>query len=123
MKDFGIDISVWQGNFNMSKAVKEGVKFVILKGGGGDDGLYIDSRFVENYNKAKALGLPVGVYWFSRALSPDDAVREAEYFRLYVLNGRQFELPVYIDVENSRMTSIGRRKLTDTVKAWRKHLE
>ena len=123
MKDFGIDISVWQGDFNMGKAVKEGVKFVIIKGGGGDDGLYVDRRFAENYNKAKAIGLPVGVYWFSRALSPDDAIREAEYFRLYVLNGRQFELPVYIDVENSRMTSIGRRKLTDTVKAWRDHLE
>ena len=123
MKDFGIDISTWQGNFDLAKAVKEGVKFVVLKGGGGDDGLYVDGRFAANYEKAKALGLPVGVYWFSRALSPADAIREAEYFRTYVLAGRQFELPVYIDVENGRMVSIGRRKLTDTVQAWRQYLE
>ena len=79
MKTFGIDISRWQGDFNLKKAVSEGVKFVILKGGGGDDGLYVDGRFADNYRKAKALGLPVGCYWFSRALTEEEARKEATY--------------------------------------------
>ena len=45
MKEFGIDISRWQGDFDFQKAVAEGVKFAVIKGGGGDDGLYVDSKF------------------------------------------------------------------------------
>ncbi len=123
MKEFGIDISRHNGNFDLERAVKEGVRFVILKGGGGDDGLYTDARFAKNYEKCKALGLPVGVYWFSRALSDADAKKEAEYFYENCLMGRQFELPVYIDVENAAMIKIGKRRLTDTVRTWCDTLE
>lgn len=123
MKKFGIDISRWQGDFNMEKAVAEGVKFVILKGGGGDDGLYVDGRFAANYRKAKALGLPVGCYWFSRALTAEAAEQEAAYFYDNVLKGRQFELPVYMDVENRLQLAVGKRQLTNIVKAWCQALE
>ena len=123
MKTFGIDISRWQGDFNLKKAVSEGVKFVILKGGGGDDGLYVDGRFADNYRKAKALGLPVGCYWFSRALTEEEARKEATYFYENVCKGRQFELPVYMDVENRRQLAVGKRKLTDIVKTWCRELE
>ena len=119
MKAFGIDISKWQGNFDIAKAVKnDGVEFVIIKGGGGDVGLYRDSRFVENYTKAKAAGIPVGCYWFSKALSVDDAKSEAEYFYKACLQGRQFELPVYIDVEHAAQLALGKEKLTEIVLAW-----
>ena len=123
VKQFGIDVSRWQGDFDFAEAVKEGVQFVILKGGGGDDGLYVDSRFTENYDRVKKLGLPVGCYWFSRALSEEEARREADYFYDRVLEGRQFELPVFMDVENKKMLALSRRKLTDVVKAWCARLE
>lgn len=118
-KKFGIDISAWQGNFNLANAKKQyGVEFVIAKGGGGDDGLYVDSRFAENYAKAKALGMPIGCYWFSRALNVTQAKAEAKFFYENVLKGRQFELPIYIDVENRTQLAIGKRALTDVVKTW-----
>ena len=60
MKEFGIDISVYQGNFNFDAAVNEGVKFVIVKGGGGDDGFYKDRLFEQNYVACKAKNLPIG---------------------------------------------------------------
>ena len=123
MKLFGIDISRWQGDFDMERAVSEGVKFVILKGGGGDDGLYVDSRFAENYRAAKALGLPVGCYWFSGATSEEETEKEADYFYENVLKGRRFELPVYMDVEDRRTLAVGKRRLTDMVKAWCRALE
>lgn len=122
-KVFGIDISRWQGNFNFDKAVKEGVEFVIVKGGGGDDGLYVDRKFNENYNAVKQRKLPVGVYWFSKALTVADAKKEAEYFYSNCLKGKQFELPVYIDIEHKAQTTLGKRLLTDIVKTWCEYLE
>ncbi len=123
MKEFGIDVSRWQGDFDFAKAREEGVRFVILKGGGGDDGLYVDSRFTENYDKVKKLGLPTGCYWYSRALTEDEARREAAYCYDRVVKGRQFELPVFLDVEHKKMLALGRRKLTDVVKAWLRAME
>lgn len=119
MKKFGIDISAWQGSFDLERAVKEdGVEFVIIKGGGGDADLYRDSRFVENYNKAKKLGIPVGCYFYSKATSTDKAKDEVEYFYSKCLKGRQFELPVYLDVETKAQAELGKKALTDIVDVW-----
>lgn len=115
---FGVDISRWNGNFNFDAAIDEGVEFVILKGGGGDQGLYTDSCFVRNYAEAKQRNIPVGVYWFSRATNVAEAHKEAEYFYRNILRGRQFEIPVYIDVEDNRMLGVGYAQLTDIVLAW-----
>lgn len=120
---FGIDISRWQGAFNMKAAKDEGVEFVILKGGGGDDGLYVDSRFADNYKSAKDLGLPVGTYWYSRALNIEEAKAEADFFYEKVLMPRMFDLPVYIDVEHKDQLDLGKDKLTAIVKAWCERLE
>lgn len=119
----GIDISRWQGNFNMQAAVREGIKFAIIKGGGGDDGLYIDRQFENNYAKAKAANIPVGVYWFSKALNTNEAIKEADYFYNKILNGKKFELPVFIDVEHKQQLAVGKRGVTEIIKAWCSHLE
>ena len=115
---YGIDVSVYQGSFNFSTAKSEGVKFAIIKGGGGDSGLYIDKNFATNYKNAKAHGIAVGCYWFSKAITEDDAVKEASYFYENCLKGKQFELPIYIDVENKQQLAIGKTKLTAVIKAW-----
>ncbi len=118
MKEYGIDVSKWQGNFDFKKAASEGVKYAIVKGGGGDCGLYVDPKFSQNYTNAKAAGLPVGTYWFSKALTVEDALREADYFYNNCLKGKKFDLPVYMDVEVEAQLNLGQRLLTDIVKAW-----
>ena len=123
MRTFGIDISKWQGNFNFNAAKKEGVSFTILKGGGGDNGLYKDSKFEQNYTNAKQHNLPVGVYWFSKATTLEEAIDEAEYFYKNILLDKQFELPVFIDVEHGQMLSLGKELLTSIVEKWCSYLE
>lgn len=119
MKDFGIDISAWQGNFDLAKAKKnEGITFVILKGGGADDGYYKDSQYENNYQKAKAAGLHVGAYFFSKALNTSQAKTEAKYFYDNCLHGKQLDLPVYLDVENKTQLGIGKATLTAVIKTW-----
>lgn len=121
---FAIDISRWQGDFPLSKAVeKEGVKAVIIKAGGGDDGLYKDSQFENNYKKAKALGIPVGCYWFSKSLSESQAVSEAEYFYNNCLRGKQFDLPVSMDVEHRQMLALTNTALCKVVDSFCSYLE
>lgn len=122
MKIPGIDISKWQGDFDLAKAKAEGFEFVIVKGGGSDGGRYVDPRFTANYEKARALGMPVGVYWFARAATVADAVADADYLYENCLRGRQFELPIYLDVEGD-MLKLSRRLLTDICLAWCKRLE
>lgn len=122
MKISGIDISRWQGDFNLRKAKSEGFEFVIIKGGGSDAGRYVDTKFATNYQKAKDLNMPVGVYWYAEALTVADAIADAEYFYEKCLKGRQFELPVYLDVEGAMLT-LDKRLLTDIVHAWCQRLE
>lgn len=120
---FGIDVSRWQSDFPMANAVRQdGVQFAIIKCGGSDKGVYTDKQFENNYRKCKECNIPVGAYWFSKAMSVDEAKRDAEYcYKL--LAGKQFELPIYIDVENKEQLNVGRDKLTSIIDAFLSALE
>lgn len=115
MKKFGIDISEWQQGFNFDKALAEGVEFVILRGA---DHLYKDACFEDFYAKCKARNIPVGVYHYSRAKTVQEAQEEARFLIKNVLSGKQFEYPIYMDVEAEAQKSVGRAVLTDTVIAY-----
>lgn len=96
----GIDVSAWQGIIDWNKVKSDGVEAVILKAGGSDDGFYKDSKFEENYKGAKAVGLKVGAYYFVGKQFVTRADGEADALRFYnIIKGKQFELPVYVDVE------------------------
>lgn len=115
---FGIDVSRWQGDFNFANAKNnEGVEFAIIKAGGGDDGLYKDSRFEDNYRKCMECGLPKGAYFFGNAKSVADAKKEAEYF-ISILSGKKYEYPVFYDVEGKMIADNDRATLTEIVKAF-----
>lgn len=120
-KIFGIDVSRWQGDFDFEKAKAEGVKFVIIKAGGADDGLYKDSKFEANYKNAKAAGLGVGVYFFGNAATTAEAEAEARYFAS-IIQGKQYDYPVFYDVESERM-NVGKAKLSDIVRAFCNFME
>ena len=123
MIKFGIDISLWQGDIDLKQAVREGVTFAILKGGGADDGLYRDGKLERNYAAAKANKLPVGIYWFSKAVTQADAVAEAEFFYSAILKGKTLELPVFIDVEHKQMLNLDKNALTAVINKWCEYLE
>ena len=112
MQRLGIDTSRWQGDFDFAKAMKEhGIEFAIIKAGGGDDGLYKDVHFDNSYNKCVKAGLPKGAYFFGHAMNMDEAKKEAAYF-IELLKGKQFEYPVYYDVE-ADMLGLSKDELTN----------
>lgn len=108
MKKFGIDISKYQENMDLAIAKNEGVEFVIIRGAYGNKK---DTAFENNYTKAKANGLGVGVYWWTRAINEAQAKEEAEILINSCLKGKQFEYPIYIDVEDSLLSNLEKEKV------------
>ena len=110
---YGIDVSAWQKGFNLLSARNEGFDYVIIKAGGADaKNPYKDSQFENFYQQAKACGFKIGAYYFGRAFSQEDAIREASYFIQY-LQGKDI-VHVYYDVEGS-MLNQGYTHLTDII--------
>ena len=115
MKTFGIDVSKWQGDFDFEKAKDEGIKFAILRGA------YAcgkDIKFEQYYKACKALDIPVGVYHYSMAKNVTEARTEANFLIENILKGKQFEYPIYMDVEDKVQSALGKEKLTDIVTAF-----
>ena len=100
----GIDVSRHQGNIDWAKVKADGVEFVILRAGYGRFTSQVDSKFEEYYAGAKAVGLPVGCYWFSYARTSDIAKTEAEVC-LQVIKGKKFDLPVFYDIEGTALST------------------
>lgn len=115
MKKFGIDISEWQQGLDLDKALAEGVEFAILRGA---DHLYKDKCFEDFYARCKARNIPVGVYHYSRATTPEQARQEAQFLITNVLTGKQFEYPIYMDVEDKTQQAVGKAAMTDAVIAF-----
>lgn len=116
MASFGIDISKWQGDFNMKQAKAEGVEFAIIKVGGGDNSLYGDKRFEENVSKCLENKIPFGCYFYGNAKTVKQAEDEAN-FCLFLMEDYHFDLPVFYDVEGSMLNN-DRNCLTEIVKTF-----
>lgn len=117
---FGVDLSRYQKGINFDALVSEGVEFVILRGA---YHLTKDSEFENFYKQAKARNLPVGVYLYTIATTPQEAKAEADFLLNNVLGGKQFELPIYIDIEDQRYYSRPRANNSAVVKAFCDTLE
>lgn len=116
----GLDISVWDGDIDLSQwKAKRGLSFVIIKAGGNEKGLgrYKDSKFETNYKKAVDAGLHVGAYYYTVTTDIVNARADADHFA-QLLYGKTFDMPVYIDVEDPGQFKLSKRALTDVVKAF-----
>lgn len=107
MKIKGIDVSQWQGDIDFGKVRSAGVDFVIIRAGYGRYISQKDPTFEDNYRKAKSAGLNVGAYWYSYAESEADARAEAATC-MEAIKGKQFEYPIYFDLEEQSQFSRGK---------------
>lgn len=115
----GIDVSAHQGKIDWSKVKTD---FVIIRAGYGKVISQKDEQFEANYSGAKAAGIPVGAYWYSYAMTTDEAREEADVF-LKVLAGKQFEYPVYFDIEEQKQLALGKEKVSEIIKAFLEKVE
>lgn len=118
----GIDVSVHNGSIDWKKVKNAGIQFAILRAGYGREMSQKDARFEANYRNAKAAGIPVGAYWYSYAMSEDEARLEADVF-LSVIEGKQFEMPVYFDLEEKKQFDLGKEKVSAIMRAFLERVE
>lgn len=101
MGELLIDVSEWNGKIDWKKVKESGINYAILRVGGryANSGIiYDDDRFIENIIACNEYDIKVGAYFFTQAITPDEAIEEATYC-INKLRGYKIELPVYIDVE------------------------
>lgn len=117
----GIDISQWQGNVDFVQ-LKESAAFVMMRAGFGRLSTQVDKQFYNNYNKAKAAGMPIGAYWYSYAMSPEEARLEAQAC-MEVLGDRSFEYPIALDIEEKKQLALGVDRVSAIITAFCDEME
>lgn len=115
----GLDISSYQKGINFNSIKSSGVDFLILRAGftgwGTGTNYNKDKCFEEFYNQSKLYNIPVGAYWYSCANTYQKGVDEAKFMYENCLKGKQFEYPIYIDVENKQHQVNNKRGVTDAI--------
>lgn len=99
----GIDVSSHQQQINWNSVAQDGVSFAYIRLGyrGSSEGtLHVDDFFAQNLSGAKDAGIDVGVYFFSQAITEEEAREEAR-FVLKQLDGTSLDYPIAFDMEPS----------------------
>ena len=114
-----IDVSRWQERIDWDKVKASGlVSGVMLRalGNSAEDKPskpYIDPTFERNYRECQRLGIPVGVYYYCKAVNTAEADAELALLRK-VLTGKTVQLPVAVDIEDTYVQApLGKQTLTD----------
>jgi GH25 family lysozyme M1 (1,4-beta-N-acetylmuramidase) len=115
----GIDISYCQTKVDWSKVTAE---FVIARAGYGKLASQKDAMFESHYSGAKSRGIPIGAYWYSYAMDEASARAEADAC-IAVLKGKQFEYPIFYDVEEQKQFALGKTKVSAIIRAFLERLE
>ena len=119
----GIDVSYCQAGFNFQAAADAGKEFCIVRIGRtrSDGQQELDDYFVDNINGAKAAGMKIGIYFYSKATTPKEGRQEANWLldmmHIY-LNGVTLDAGIWLDVEDPVQTAVGPEQLTTAVMAW-----
>lgn len=113
----GVDVSKWQKVIDWQKVAKDGVAVAIIRAGYGRESNQKDICFETNYSGAKAAGILLGSYHYSYAKSVEEAEREAAVC-LEWLSGKNFDYPIYYDIEESSQASLGKNICTAMTRAF-----
>lgn len=122
----GIDISSYSGDVDWEKVKASGIDFAIIRVGGrgyGDAGeMYPDDKAIEYINGAKDVGIKVGAYFFSQAVTTAEAIEEADYVK-EILGDIKLDFPVAYDWEiikddEARTDSVSAAQATECARAF-----
>ena len=121
----GIDVSFYQKTIDWDLVAQDGISFAMIRAGyrGTTVGnISADEMFLQNIEGALNAGLDVGVYFFSQAVTPEEAIEEAD-FVLELVSGYELSMPIAFDWENegnndARTDNLSGSVLTDCALAF-----
>lgn len=110
----GIDVSKYQGKIDWAKVASDDVDYAFIRLGirGYTEGaIQEDETFETNIKGARKNDIDVGVYFFTQAVSVEEAEEEAQYV-LDMIEPYRVDYPVVIDVEAVTNANARTRELT-----------
>ncbi len=121
----GVDISKFQDYVDFVKLKKAGIEFVMIRVGArgyGTGQLILDEYFSDNIKRASDAGLEIGVYFYSQAITEDEAKEEAKMV-IESLGDYQITYPVafymeLVDNDTARTDVLTREQKTSIAKAF-----
>lgn len=111
-----LDVSRWQGRIDWDAVKRSGkIDGVMIRAMGNKNGKpYLDPYFARNYAECARLGIPVGGYYYTCAVTQRQTGEELAALKT-ALRGKTFQLPLAIDVEDPRLRSLAPAKLSALV--------
>uniref|UniRef100_UPI004055A782 glycoside hydrolase family 25 protein n=1 Tax=Acetatifactor sp. TaxID=1872090 RepID=UPI004055A782 len=121
----GTDVSKYQDYIDFVKLKKAGIDFVMIRVGArgyGTGQLVLDEYFLDNIKRASDAGLEIGVYFFSQAITVEEAVEEANMV-LENIKDYRITYPVAFDMEyipndTARIDNLSKSEKTEITKAF-----
>ena len=111
-----IDVSRWQGRIDWDAVQRsgkiDGVMLRVLGRKGGKP--YLDPYFARNYAECARLGIPVGGYYYTCAVTPRQTAEELAALRA-ALADKNFQLPIAVDAEDPKLRGLTPAKLSARV--------
>lgn len=116
----GVDISKDQGDIDWGKVKNAGVEFAMIRMGvrGYSSGkVVVDENFKKNLEGAVSNGIKVGVYFYSQAVTKEEAVEEANY-AVGAVSGYTLTYPIVfmtetIENDTARTDTLSKEALTE----------
>jgi len=114
----GVDVSAFQGDIDWQQVKDSGIRFAMLRLGyrGYESGKLVEDEYIQQNLKAtKEVGMPIGAYFFSQALTIKEVDEEID-FMLKVLGNYELHMPIVLDWEiptdTARTAQMDARTLT-----------
>lgn len=118
-KKNGIDVSRWQEDVDWRRVKDSGVEFAFLRISNHN---LEDYTFETKYQNAFSVGMPMGVYCYSRAVTVEEAKEEARVV-LEILNGRKLDYPIALDLEDTVHKTMKKETLHQMITAFKEVVE
>ena len=113
----GVDVSVHQGTIDWQQVADAGFDFAMIRVGyrgyGTEGNMRGDTQFVNNVQGALDAGLDVGIYYFSQAITVEEARQEAAYVIEQIAPYR-ITYPVVFDWERQNYAGSRTQTIPDT---------
>lgn len=122
----GVDISYCQSGLNYRKLKNEGNDFALIRVGftGTQSHTQVKDKLLERHvNGCKEAGIDYGFYWFSCAVSVEEARREAVACAEYIKKFDKPTYPVFFDMEVDQISNTGKTTATDIALAFVSKME
>ena len=114
----GVDVSAFQKDIDWQQVKDSGIRFAMLRLGyrGYESGKLVEDEYIQkNLEQTKAVGMPIGAYFFSQALTIKEVDEEID-FMLKVLGDYELHMPIVLDWEiptsTARTAQMDARTLT-----------